>query len=290
VICFEDAMSKHKLPKVPLMAAAAVAVALAAAWSCKGDDGSGGSAGTGANGTGGSGATVPTGGTGHGGTAHGGSAGTGTGGTGPDCAGGPQGGWDSNCGMMCHGDLAGDPTPPADSHGNVDTIAPGVGAHKSHEATATWHATVQCTECHPVSPLSLGDVCLPEHANGFNDITWGAVAKGGTYDADAHTCTSVWCHNPMNSPDPPGQNTLRVPTWTVVDGSQKVCADNCHGHPPAGMHPLTPVACELCHWDVISHYDEVDPANSTWVDPNLHVDGLLQFHPLVVDGGADGGG
>jgi hypothetical protein len=285
-------MNIWKLPGMPLALATLVAAATAAAWSCKGSDDSGGGAnGTGANGTGGSGNSAAHGGTNHGGTNHGGTnpGGFGGGGHGPDCSGG-QGGWDANCGMMCHGNSTGDPTPPVDAHGNVDPTAPGVGAHPKHEPASPWHKTVDCAECHPVSPMSLGlDPCVPEHANGITDFKWGQVAKGGQYDMDAKTCTGTWCHGGMGSQDQSGHSTIRTPNWTLLDGTQKACGGACHDLPPAGMHPLTPVACELCHPDVMTHFDQANPESSTWADANLHVDGIIQFQNPV-DAGVRGGG
>ena len=277
---------------MPLAAATLIAAATAAAWSCKGSGDSGaGATGTGATGTGGSGNSAAHGGTSPGGTGPGGTypGGYGGGGHGPDCGGYAQGGWDANCGMMCHGNGSGDPTPPVDEHGNADPTAPGVAAHPKHEPASPWHKTVDCAECHPVSPMSIGvDPCVPEHANGVTDFKWGPVAKGGQYDMDAKTCTGVWCHGGMGSQDQSGHSTIRKPNWTLLDGTQMACGGACHDLPPAGMHPLSPVACELCHPDVMAHYDQVNPANSTWTDANLHVDGIIQFQNLV-DAGVRGG-
>jgi predicted CxxxxCH...CXXCH cytochrome family protein len=168
-----------------------------------------------------------------------------------------------------------------------------VGAHPIHAAASPWHKTVQCIECHPVPTLSENDPCVPEHGNLVTDYEWGPAAKFGQYDADAKTCSLVWCHGGLSGQDPVGHETIRIPTWTLLDGTQTACGGGCHALPPAGMHPLQPVACELCHSQVMSEYNELNPAASIWADPNLHVDGLMQFHPLAdagVDAGVGGGG
>jgi predicted CxxxxCH...CXXCH cytochrome family protein len=55
----------------------------------------------------------------------------------------------------CHGQN-GQSAPPKDTLGNVATTATGVGAHAQHMASSTWHAPINCVECHKV-PAGLND-------------------------------------------------------------------------------------------------------------------------------------
>lgn len=56
----------------------------------------------------------------------------------------------------CHGD-ADSAAPPFSLSGGTVTTGRGVGAHRSHLGTSTWHDEIRCQDCHLV-PVGLRDV------------------------------------------------------------------------------------------------------------------------------------
>lgn len=233
-----------------------------------GDDaGTGGAAGSaGAAGAGGAGGSGTGGAAGAGGS---GAGGTGTGGT---------GGAPAEC-ITCHGSVN-SPAPPKDLAGNLDTTAPGVGAHQSHLATSNWHHDVACTECHIV-PSTPFDATVPTHMNGTDDVIWGAIAKTGTFDSATYACSGTYCHGGSLQPDAAGQTSNRTPAWTTVDGSQAECGTSCHTLPPGGSHPAVTGACEACHGAVISSFNASNPSASAWANSDLHIDGKVDVTGLT---------
>jgi predicted CxxxxCH...CXXCH cytochrome family protein len=85
---------------------------------------------------------------------------------------------------------------------------------------------------------------------------------------DGVTCQSAYCHGATLAPG--GADT--TPTWTLVDGSQDACG-TCHGLPPSAPHPaapgMPPASCAPCHGAVVA-------ANGTFVNPALHIDGVVE--------------
>ncbi|MEI8259121.1 MAG: CxxxxCH/CxxCH domain-containing protein, partial [Deltaproteobacteria bacterium] len=161
----------------------------------------------------------------------------------------------------CHGS-GGDPAPPRDTTGATTTSTRGVGAHQSHLGPSTWHAPIECTQCHVVPT----DPSAPGHMDtaGPAELTWGplATSDGATPAWDGTTCAGAYCHGATLQPG--GTNT--TPDWTTVDGSQAACG-TCHGLPPGGTHP-TNTNCELCHSTVMG-------AGGTIVNPALHINGVV---------------
>lgn len=210
-----------------------------------------------------------------------------TGGAGGDSCGDADPGlgpFDAEC-ADCHG-VVGNPAPPPCTMGLTDTTYPSVGAHQSHAGTSTWHREIGCGECHPV-PSYYGDPCVPTHEDAKVDIVWGPVAKQGTYDELTATCSEVYCHGGTLEPDGAGgAPTIRAPKWTTVDGTQAGCTQSCHTHPPGGTHDVL-TDCPTCHGEVISSFDETDPAASVFADPSKHIDGI---HQAIGAGGAGGSG
>ncbi len=174
----------------------------------------------------------------------------------------------------CHGSAA-SPAPPRGVQGQVATSTRAVGAHQSHLAASPWHAPVACTECHrvPAAIATPGHVDTPLPA----ELTFGPLASsdGATPSFDGTTCTSAYCHGATLAPG--GADT--TPTWTTVDGSQAACG-TCHGLPPGGAHPaapgMPPASCAPCHGAVVA-------ANGTFVNPALHVDGIVEVTTLGCD-------
>jgi predicted CxxxxCH...CXXCH cytochrome family protein len=140
--------------------------------------------------------------------------------------------------------------------------------------TSTWHLQVQCTECHAV-PASIGDPLVPTHMNGTDDLIWGPLAKAGTFDTTAFTCTGVYCHGATLKADAAGQTSNRTPKWITVDGSQIVCGKSCHTTPPGGGHPGGD-ACPTCHGQVIATFTPGNPPTATWANASLHVNGIVE--------------
>jgi predicted CxxxxCH...CXXCH cytochrome family protein len=170
----------------------------------------------------------------------------------------------------CHGSDD-DPTPPLSVNGSSDTADPGVGAHREHLGISDWHLEIQCDECHVV-PADAGDTghldtALPA------ELIWGplALADGAeaSYDRSSNTCSN-YCHGSTLEPG----GTLTRPEWTRVDGTQSECG-TCHGLPPGGGHVVRQ-DCETCHGMVVD-------ADQNVIEPNLHVDGVVDVVELACD-------
>jgi predicted CxxxxCH...CXXCH cytochrome family protein len=188
----------------------------------------------------------------------------------PDTAVAPW--WDPQC-VVCHGST--NPAPPRGLDGETATNTRAVGAHQSHLGTSTWHREVACNECHVVPKVYKHDPTAPNHWNGIVEVTWGATAKGGTWDTTALTCSGTWCHGAALFPDAAGKTSQRTPLWTKVDGTQKECGKSCHTTPPGGTHPPQ-TNCQSCHAEVIASFDPAT-GTATWKDASKHIDGTVQW-------------
>lgn len=170
----------------------------------------------------------------------------------------PAGREDQTC-TRCHGDAAreGDArsrsAPPRDVSGNSTTDFPGVGAHALHLGASRMAAPVDCVACHVVPST-------PD-APGHNDgVTQVVLARGGTWNLGARTCTNSGCHGPTSG------------VWTRP---AEVSCTSCHGAPPAPPHPQAG-ACVACHADVVN-------ADGTLKEPGKHVDGVVQVSAARCD-------
>jgi predicted CxxxxCH...CXXCH cytochrome family protein len=172
---------------------------------------------------------------------------------------------------QCHGSAL-NAAPPKDTKGNTATTVSGVGAHQSHLATPTWHHAIACAECHVVPKVPSYDPSVPSHMNGVGDVSWGPLAKSGTYQATTGLCSGTYCHGATLDPDIAGQTSLRSPTWTTVNGTQAACGTACHTLPPGGGHPAA-TGCPTCHGAAISAFTPGSPPVVVWANAALHVDG-----------------
>jgi predicted CxxxxCH...CXXCH cytochrome family protein len=161
----------------------------------------------------------------------------------------------------CHGsgELG---APPPDLDGDTAVSALGVGAHQVHLSGGNNSRPVACNECHVV-PAEVAD---PEHIDGMlpAEVTFEGVATADgrmpVWDRAAESCTESWCHGPTSA------DGSLSPAWTSEDGA--LGCTGCHGFPPALPHPRTD-RCNVCHGAVVD-------ADQTIVQPDLHVDGMVQ--------------
>ena len=180
----------------------------------------------------------------------------------------------------CHGDHTSTPTsgsdpvnaPPTDTTGGTLTTLRGVGAHQAHLAGgSTWHATVNCVECHAVPTSVEPHASQPLPAV----MSFSGVAATGTGTTwDGANCSS-YCHGSTLA----AGGTDTSPDWTLVDGSQEQCT-SCHGDPPPAPHPQNAADCGTCHMDVMVGSPTVFTA------PSMHIDGTVevsQVHPTGYD-------
>ncbi len=173
----------------------------------------------------------------------------------------------------CHGS-DGNPAPPVDLAGNTSTTETGVGAHRAHLQTSTWHKQVSCAACHVV-PTAIADV---GHADTDPpaELTFGPLAGAAVWDGS--TCSGSYCHGSSLT-----GGTATEPVWTTVDGSQATC-DSCHGAPPPPPHPDNS-DCGLCHPTM------TPGAGLVIAYPALHIDGNLDLRddqPCDTCHGSDG--
>ena len=179
----------------------------------------------------------------------------------------------------CHGG-GGQYAPPKDAHGNTATTAPGVGTHAAHmTSNSTWHAAIQCNECHLVP----GSTTDQTHLDGINEVFLdGATPTGGTlqipgakYDASTRTCTNTFCHGGGNSLLSGGTKTSPIFTAAgLITNMGNVDCQACHGMPPTtlptgGAHPADS-NCGKCH-------PTMTPGNNTTITyPALHINGTVE--------------
>jgi len=160
----------------------------------------------------------------------------------------------------CHGSAT-NAAPPLGLAGTSSASERGVGAHQQHLKSSSWHAPLQCADCHIV-PKSVAD---PGHIDTAlpAELTFSTLAQsdGAKPSWDGVKCSGVYCHGATLSA---GTNT--APSWTKVDGSQAACG-TCHGLPPGGGH-TTNTSCAICHGAVVD-------ASKKIIAPALHIDGKV---------------
>ncbi len=164
----------------------------------------------------------------------------------------------------CHGnpDREGDrllkSAPPASLKLATDASYPGVGAHLIHLSPSETFRPLECSECHVVPSVTSEEGHADDELPA--EVALSGVAESGnrtpSYDFAARSCSDTWCH----------QGAQIV--WTRPRSSEEACG-TCHGVPPALPHPQGD-DCSVCHGEVI---DEA----GTFLRPELHVDGIVQF-------------
>jgi predicted CxxxxCH...CXXCH cytochrome family protein len=157
---------------------------------------------------------------------------------------------------------------------NGSTTGNRAGAHGAHVAGARFRQTaLACTECHP------DQSGLMRHANGQVDVSWGAlaqmVATTPTPAGPITTGSAVSCTNYCHGAALPGAAARGVTYWIGTIATTTCTA--CHGAPPTGtkhvdgFHETFP--CASCHASVMT----ADPANKTFLDKSLHMNGTREF-------------
>lgn len=158
----------------------------------------------------------------------------------------------------CHGE-GDNPAPPADTLGNTQVSAAGVGAHDVHVFGGGASRPVECEACHEVPRHSTD----PGHIDPAPaELVFSGIARAHSrepaYDGALRTCADSWCHAPGDS------NTVS-PEWTSEAGA--LPCTGCHGMPPELPHPQLS-NCSLCHGDVVGPDMEI-------IDRLRHVDGIV---------------
>ena len=161
----------------------------------------------------------------------------------------------TTCAASCHGS-DGVAAPPRDTSGGTDPTSSGVGAHRAHLGTSSWHKRLECSTCHVV-PSEIGapghiDTALPA------ELTFGGLGEGTTWNG---TSCTTYCHGTGLS----GGSTT-APAWTEGDTTPSDCG-SCHGAPPPAPHPQDG-DCATCH-------PTMNPGSMEIAYPELHVDGRL---------------
>lgn len=185
----------------------------------------------------------------------------------------------------CHGSAT-SLGPPPDVLGHTSPTFRGVGAHEPHTGAKRWTTamTPECSQCHTVPTSNGQDGHLGDGAEIRAELLFKLVATGygrvtPVWDADATTCTNVYCHggfsfNKADSDRPwayaedaiTGNNPTL--TWTDVGSGAAECG-TCHGLPPTGHIPVT--TCNGCHGDVVD-------ANNNIIDRGKHINGKIDVN------------
>ncbi len=160
----------------------------------------------------------------------------------------------------CHGDATSS-APPKDLSGDTAATAPGVGAHRAHQGTSTWHRTIPCSSCHTV-PQTLD---APGHRDGDNvaELKFDTLNPVGAFNRGTSACSNLYCHGN-------GRGNTGTASW-ITPG--KLACTACHAVDGTGMsgdhrlHIRRNIQCSACHADVIN-------AQRTILKPDLHVNGL----------------
>ncbi len=174
----------------------------------------------------------------------------------------------------CHGSN-GQSAPPKDTQGNTSTMSRGVGTHAAHmTANSSWHATIQCNECHTV-PGSTSD---QTHLDGVTEVVFnGSLGiPGAAYDPATQKCTNTFCHGGGNSLLSGGTKISPVFTAAnLITSMGNVDCQACHGMPPTslpnngGTHPQD-TNCGKCH-------PTMTPGQNTTITyPQLHMNGTVE--------------
>lgn len=172
----------------------------------------------------------------------------------------------------CHGRPDGDAlgAPPADTLGNTDTGAAGVGAHRAHLEGRGLARVVPCHECHQVPEAVDATGHLDSELPAELRFSGVATAFGAQPVYTGGRCVDSYCHGAdFVFDEQPSGGRATEPDWTRVDGSQVTC-DGCHGMPPPAPHPRPADDCGQCHRNA--------DGNTGFVRPELHVDGKLTFY------------
>lgn len=198
--------------------------------------------------------------------------------------GGPE-----NC-STCHG--GDNPAPPRDLSGNTARQARGVGAHQRHLLGGSLSAGMLCSQCHrtPSAVAASGHLDSTVGAEVLFDnslaltvtnepttLTYDSLlplnTPTPTYDTDAQTCATGYCHGDFKNGNP-----SFLPVWNDDTGASAACG-TCHGDVskptlaeralPGGFHP-NDTHCVNCHASVVD-------ANLRIIDKFKHVDGKLDL-------------
>lgn len=167
----------------------------------------------------------------------------------------------------CHGSEQ-SPAPPRDLGGGTVTTRWGVGAHERHLTPSGRARALSCNECHvvPASVLEEGhmDTALPA------EVVFSGVARsyGANPRYEQGRCADTFCHGGSFVGSRLSGGSLTEPQWNLVDGSQTECG-TCHALPPPPPHPTNADDCSQCHHNV--------RPDRTFIDPERHVDGIVDF-------------
>lgn len=167
---------------------------------------------------------------------------------------------------QCHGGTTA--APPRSLAGGASTTEPGVGAHAVHVDGTERSRAVPCSECHDVPEAVLAPGHLDDGAPAELVFSGAATAFGASPRYENGRCSATYCHGDSFVLGHESGGATTTPSWTLVDGSQSTCG-SCHGMPPPPPHPSGTGDCSACH-------ENVHPDGS-FVDPNLHVNGEVDF-------------
>lgn len=167
----------------------------------------------------------------------------------------------------CHG--GDNAAPPRALDGATSPSSPGVGAHQIHLAGTERSRAVTCPECHAVPERVLEPGHVDTSSPAELTFSGAAVAFGAAPRYENGRCTNTACHGAVFPRNHDSGGSLVTPRWTVVDGTQAACG-TCHGLPPPRPHPYYSQDCGRCH-------ENMSPDGTTFVRPDLHVDGIVTF-------------
>lgn len=175
----------------------------------------------------------------------------------------------------CHGAFANPEriAPPSDLAGNVETSAPGVGAHSAHLHLNEIGPSNSCLTCHDMDTPTDVDF-VHGHIDGLPaEMKFGGVATlmGVTpsYNFTDNTCSNTYCHGNFSFKRSDSQvpfperyyvadeitGSTTPPVWNagmLSEPENTTCAAGCHMNPPTGHAPVDEESCESCHYTIVN--------------------------------------
>jgi Doubled CXXCH motif (Paired_CXXCH_1)./Geobacter CxxxxCH. len=153
---------------------------------------------------------------------------------------------------------------------------PATGKHKSHVDGGLLAKQFACSTCHPDHKSAQDHAFAPDGSlrtdlaqvslTGLAAFTPANGTRAGppTWDANAQTCSNVYCHGATHADS---AAVTKNPSWYATPRPATQTCTFCHGLPPNGAGRTS---CSTCHRSVVD-------AQTNLVSTTLHLNGTVDF-------------